>query len=245
MRIIQITDLHLAASGEDAGGVDTWRNIDLVLEEITKLKSDLIVFTGDFCYDLPREETYVKLAERLKYISTPMRFIGGNHDTEEMVFMLRQMLGQDKYQKAEQYPNGDFLYLNSIEARLPEHEYELLEEMCRVKPEKPLIIFTHYPPVKIGMPFMDRKHPFAEAERMQGILSQSSRPVKIFCGHYHNESSYLTEKYEIYCTPSTCYQMDDQGDEFVFMSYDAGYRVINLNPGSIRTTVRYISRPWP
>ncbi len=242
MRIIQISDMHLPAENEDARGIDTWKNLEDVMREAALRKPDLIVFTGDVCYDEPRESIYKKFAEKLEAIPFPLRFIAGNHDDPEMIVQLRQMRNEEKFYPKEEYDKATVLYLNSYNAQLPASEYDLLEKECFVETGKPLLIFTHYPPVKMGVPTMDSRYPFEESDKIVEILEKSRRQVHIFCGHYHNERILTANKFTIYCAPSTFFQIDEKSDDFQVMSTEVGYRIIDLGEKDIRIFTRYLDR---
>lgn len=242
MRIIQITDLHLPAAGEDSAGIDSWKNLDLILKEAATYTPDLLVFTGDFCLNQSHAVIFQKFAERLNNLDMSMRFIPGNHDAPEHLqkFVIEKR-GESNFYPREQRENYTFLYLNSSNAHLPEEEYEVLKKACAVDSRIPLLVFMHHPPVKIGVPHMDRKYAFAEAEKFKNAVSKAKRPVHIFCGHYHNQRTVFCENFIIHSSPSTSFQVEDRTEGYAVMGYEAGMRVIDLFHSELRTFIRYIS----
>lgn len=243
MRIIQITDLHLPSSHEDARGVDTWKNLDLILPLAESYQPDLLVFTGDICYDEPEQETYMRFSEHIKNIDVHMRFIAGNHDTAQAIKKLIKSREETDYYPLETYENCEILYLESSDAHLSEDEYALLKKLAHERDRKPLIIFMHHPPCEIGVPHMDENHAFAEAEKFKKILSDSSRPIHIFCGHYHNGRSIFKKDFTVHCTPSLFFQIDEKQKEFKILTYNIALRVIDIEDAAITTYVRHLERP--
>ncbi len=245
MRIIQISDMHLPTRDEDSRGVDTWKNLDLALDMAMSYNPDLIVFSGDICFADPATEIYESLEEKIADIDIPLRFIDGNHDSQGLIKNMIARRGESAFYPAEKLKSCSLLYLNSGNAHLSTQEYDVLERFAGLRVNAPLLVFMHHPPIKIGVPMMDSRYPFAEAEKIQRVLRETERPVHIFCGHYHNERSVYTREYSIHCTPSLYMQIDERKEEFKVLTYDIGIRIIELEAGKMTTYVRYLHRPSP
>ena len=65
MRILQITDLHIGGVHEDTFGVDVRKNFDTILEKARKSAPDLIVITGDLCFETGNKEIYYWIHSKL------------------------------------------------------------------------------------------------------------------------------------------------------------------------------------
>lgn len=239
MRIVQITDLHLPAEDENARGVDTWKNLDRILSMTEEYSPDLVVFTGDICYDIPQNSIYDKFKSVIADLRWSLRFIAGNHDTQSAIDNIIKERNEENIYPCEKTKSCDIIYLNSPNAVLDSKSYELLSAKSQRKTTSPLLIFIHHPPVKLGVPYMDEKHAFAEAEKIKETLKNSPRTPYIFCGHYHNERSLHRRDYNIYCTPSIYIQIDDKYKDFHPLTDDIALRVIDVNEEGIKTFVRY------
>ena len=241
MKIIQLTDLHIPAEGEDSHGVDVRRNFRLLLEKIPAEHADLLVISGDLCIYEGNTSTYEWIREQLRNLAIPQIFLSGNHDDP---VLLAETLGSSNdlhngelFGRHEIYGHA-LLFLDSSPGQMSDTQYNWLQSQL-ASPDHPRLIFIHHPPVEAGLPFMDINHPFREQGKLQSILQEAVNPLYIFCGHYHTECTIQQKEFSVYITPSCYFQIDRNFKEFQVESRRIGFRWIEWDGQVLRTAVRY------
>ena len=71
MKIAQLTDLHIGLEGQDTYNVDVRDNFLQILGEVVYAEPDLIVLTGDLCFDQGLKEIYVWIKDKLDNTNIP------------------------------------------------------------------------------------------------------------------------------------------------------------------------------
>ncbi|WP_104401204.1 phosphodiesterase [Vibrio penaeicida] len=198
-RIIQITDLHLAAQPSKVSGV---LNTHEIFENaVQKIKNDLpmlgkidaALVTGDISDkgDLSSYEAFKSIIDQLKL---PYLLIPGNHDKREP---LRQCFEHHQYLPRTGelnwvHPLADFTIIG-LDSTIPncgggELTQKTLSFLCNaleLEADKPILIALHHPPFLSGIQFMDNIR-LNNSESFARILEQSKQDIRIVCGHLHN-----------------------------------------------------------
>lgn len=242
MKLIQITDLHVGKIGDDSYGVDVRQNFLDVLEAVKAEKPDRIVISGDLCLHDGEPEVYEWLKEHLDKAGFPYDIISGNHDDATQIaecFGLNEFLTDGQLFFKKNYDSQTFLFLDTTDYTLPKTQLIWLEKELKNLDEE-LIIFIHHPPVKSGVPFMDNKYFLQNMDAVQEVLFKYLHPVHLFCGHYHVDKVIKKKNLTVYITPAVYFQIDDRTTDFNIDHYRIGFREINLDSGTIITTVRYL-----
>jgi Icc protein len=102
-----------------------------------------------------------------------------------------------------------------------------------------VLLFMHYPPVRLPIAHMERNYALAGREKVSRVMEESQARLYIFCGHYHNELSQERRGYSVFLTPSTYFQIDPMDEEFSIEHHRPGWRFIDRIDGYITTGVRY------
>ncbi len=242
MKIVQITDLHIAEEGEDTHGVDVRQNFQNTLNLVRSLSPELIVLTGDLCFDTGNEHIYQWVRSHLDFLQIPYTAIGGNHDLSPMlakVFKLEHLLvGKELYYRRE--INGrPVLFLETSTGIMSANQLDWLEhELANLQED--VVVFMHHPPITGGVPFMDNKYALRNMEAVQSILFNFPHHLTIFCGHYHVEKTLCIRNLTVHITPSTYFQIDAHADGFKVDHYQIACREINLrDDGVVESMVIY------
>lgn len=242
MRIIQVSDIHIAREGIDTFGVDVRANFVHLLEHIRTLEFDLLAITGDYCFREPRTEIYAWVAEQLKSIRQPIYHIGGNHDhlsyLHEAFQLTLPMHDHELYYRIE-YQGKELLFLDSAVGKMSEGQFKWLEDHLNTA-TGPIILFTHYPPYPMGVPHMDEKYAFQQSGQFDALVQSCAYPVYVFCGHYHGERTVHRGNVHVHIVPSCFFQIDPRTVEFHIEHYRIGFRTIDVLPDQIRTWVNYL-----
>jgi Icc protein len=241
MRIIQLTDLHLGREGDDSHGVDVRKNFLNLLEKIPAYDADELIITGDLCLNKGDATVYKWIYEQLEPLGLPVRVISGNHDESSLLakaFGLKPFLRRKELFYLRTETPVPIFYLDTAKGRVSKQQLSWLEEEIP-KCIDPIILFMHHPPLLAGVPYMDRKYALKNREDLQQILLTHSDLIHIYCGHYHVEKLLSYYNLLVHITPSTYFQMNQFQEDFAIDHHRIGFRVIDLLPNQIRSTVVY------
>ena len=243
MKIIQITDIHIANEGDDTFGVDVRENFVDVLIKAKTSAPDLVVLSGDICYDKGDLEIYKWVKAQLDSIGIPYAVIGGNHDDSMMiakVFLIEQLRTcSELYFKLTPVDDPIF-FLETSKGIVSNGQLEWLErELSQIKQDT--VIFMHHPPVKAGVPHMDINYPLQNMAAVQEVFFNFPHHISVFCGHYHVERVLCKRNLTVHITPSTYFQMDWHAERFSVDHFRPGYREIGIrSDGAVDSTVVYL-----
>ena len=241
MKIIQITDLHIDKENEFPFEIDIRKNFKRILRAVRQAKVDHLVVSGDLCYDVGDPKIYAWIKEQLDLSLIPYDIIGGNHDDTVMMaesFGLQHLLTEDEMFFAKKIGKATCIFLDSAKGFHSEIQLKWLKRQLTNGNES-IIIFTHHPPVKAGVPFMDNKHALKNIPDIQKVFSEYRGFLNIFCGHYHVEKSIQLNNILVQITPSCIYQLDQNAEDFKVDHHSIAYRLIDTSGSSIKTSVKY------
>ena len=240
MRIIQLTDLHLPPLGSATQlGIDCRRNFLDMLPRAVALKPDLIVLSGDLCYDVPDMDTFIWVREKMDALNLPYAVIAGNHDDSTLLGTAFDLTVQQKEVYFLRHTGlQPVLFLDTALATISDVQLAWLKDQMAVL-EGPVVIFMHHPPVLTGMPFMDNNWPFRRSEDLMAVLTQHSAPVYVFCGHNHTERVIHAGNVTAHITPSTYYQLDSENPQPAVEHTRIALRKIDLENSRLYTAVQY------
>ncbi len=196
MLIAHISDLHIAANGENAyGEVSTAKNLALCVDHINQLQPavDLVLVTGDITYAGLQGEAELA-AELLEKLTAPYYIIPGNHDVRTV---LRSAFERRRC------PVGDGDFINYVVDGFPLSFIALdttipgepggeicveraawLSEQLDKTAGRPTLLFIHHPPVKCGVLETDEDG-FVGADLLGNVVEKYSNIERILCGHIH------------------------------------------------------------
>ena len=240
MRIVQLTDLHLPPADTNTElGLDTRRNFLDLLPRAAALHPDLLVLSGDLCYDVGNEATYTWVKEKMDALGLPYAVIAGNHDDSGQ---LGSAFGLPVRQKevyfTKQVDQQSILFLDSAVATISDAQLSWLETQMAVL-QGPVLLFMHHPPFPVGMPFMDSTWPFHRSADLMAVLTRYPAPVYVFCGHYHTERVAYAGNVSVHITPSLYFQLDPELAQPAIEHTRIALRVIDFKEDRLSTFVQY------
>lgn len=242
MRIIQITDIHIPAKGEETYGIDVHQNFLDSLQKAKSLEPDHLVISGDLCNIDGDRETYEWVKARLELVDIPYSLLVGNHDDGGLmseVFGLSHLMVNGELFYKYFFGNQSCLFLDTGRHLLSEQQLEWLANELRVL-QGDVLIFMHHPPLFGGVPFMDNKYALQNRTAVQKILFNHINNIHIFCGHYHVDKVLHQNNVTVYITPSTYFQIDQHSEEFKVDHKRIGLREIVIEDGYMSTAVHYV-----
>lgn len=192
MKLVQLTDIHLAGPGVLVGGRDPRANLDRALEQVRRLHADaaLMVLTGDLC-EHPEIQTYRWLAERLDGFPVPVALTLGNHDDRSAFLSVFPDAadGLGYAQSVHPLPIGraivlDTLVQGALGGRLGPDRLGWLEARLAEQPD-PAWIFMHHNPIPCGLPPLDAIM-LEDHDAFATLVGRyRDRIAHIFHGHCH------------------------------------------------------------
>ncbi len=242
MKIIQITDLHIGQENEETMKVDVRGNFHHMLKKIKEADLDLLVISGDLCFDRPHADIYQWIKIQLDKYEIPFLAIPGNHDESKLLAKSLKMDGLLKNGELyflKKWGNWTCLFLDSAIGKMSNKQYLFIEKSL-AEATGHCLIFIHHPTAKAGVHFMDNKYAFQEMEKIQNAFSKYKGTLNIFCGHFHVDKIVQFQNQNIFITPSCYVQIDANSTSFKVDHYRIGYREIKLLEDRILTGVFYV-----
>lgn len=198
MKLIWLTDPHLAKPGEPLYGLDPEARLKACLDDIAANHADaeLCVITGDLTH-WGDEETYALLRDLLERLPMPVQLLLGNHDARETfrrVFPETPVDAQGFVQSVRETLAGRLVFLDTHEPGTHAGSYcerrrAWLEARLEEAPEAPFFLFMHHPPFKTGMPALDAIA-LMQRRRFEALLApHRARLRHLFFGHLHRPVS--------------------------------------------------------
>lgn len=229
MKIIQLTDLHLAEAGVHPYQIDVRGNFIRALDTVVAHGFDLLVISGDICYDVGQAPTYQWVKAELGARNIPYAIIPGNHDDTAMMvdcFGLQHAVQDTQLFYTIIGDAGECLiFLDSSSQSVSDLQLDFLRQQLRTH-QQPVCLFIHHPPLPMGVPFMDGKHALRQPQPLLDALVAHPYPITVFSGHYHGEKSVRWRNVDVHITPSCFYQIDWKLADFAVDHTRIAYRHI-------------------
>lgn len=242
MKIIQITDLHVAREGVETHGIDTRQNCLDILQKTKTLAPDYVVVSGDLCNMVGEMEVYEWVKKHLDALEIPYYLLVGNHDDGPMMercFDLQSDFTNGELFYHQQWNGQDFIFLDTGKYILSQQQLDWLsQQLAGISND--VVIFMHHPPMNGGTPFMDNLHALKNMEAVQDVLFQHPYPITVFCGHYHVEKTMRMNNVLVQITPSTYFQIDQHEADFKVDHSKIALREIVVEGGYMSTAVHYL-----
>jgi Icc protein len=194
--IAQISDCHIRDQGGSfARLVDTTETLRRVVDHLVGLDPapDVILATGDLTDDGTASQ-YATLLDVLTPIADRLLPIPGNHD-ECPLFrgafadVLPGNLADDHCSYVvEDHPVRLVGLDNSIpgrhDGRFDPVRERWLDDVLAADPDRPTLVFTHFPPFETGLRFMDDAG-LLDSDRLRAVIERNPQVRLLVTGHLH------------------------------------------------------------
>jgi len=212
--IAQISDCHIR-DHDDAFArlADTTETLRRVVDHLVGLDPapDVILATGDLTDD-GTESQYATLLEVLAPIADRLLPIPGNHDEcplfrKAFADLIPGDLADDHCSYVvEGHPVRLVGLDNSIpgrhDGRFDAVRESWLSDVLAEEPERPTLVFTHFPPFETGLRFMDDAG-LLDADRLRAVIKRSPQVRLLVTGHLHRPIQTVIGSTLVSTCPST------------------------------------------
>ncbi len=206
--------------------MDARKNWVAVLADIKARDIRELVFGGDIGESAANADFFASLAS----FGPNLRVVLGNHDTFAEVsrhFHRASTIAGNELCYAEDDGALKFLFLDSSRGEISEGQLGWLEKQLKV--EKPVVIFMHHRVLAVPS-VVDRLYPLKGRERVAQVLrgAGQSKPVNLFCGHYHFADARTEGNIKQFVSPAASFQLNKEAAEFETSPAHFGYRIITI-----------------
>ena len=244
MRIFQITDLHIGGAGEKPFDVDVRANFLRILETLKSHNFDLLVISGDLCYQDGEAAIYRWIRQELEQSGLPYCIIPGNHDDDQLLIEHFGLPASycDSFFFHLPTPAPPTVFLNSGKGHVAPAQTKQLEAYLKGI-AGPVCLFMHHPPLPMGVPYMDQNHAMRECDDLLDVLTKHPYPISIFTGHYHVDKSLRWKNLDIHITPSCFFQINWRKEQFEVDHHNCAFRWIDWDGEYLRHGLLYLETP--
>jgi Icc protein len=238
MRILQVTDTHLAADPRTRlKDFDTDQSFRAVLEAVrrTEPSADLMVLTGDLVHD-GSAEGYRRLDRYLRDLGLPCFCIPGNHDDPAT---MRSVLagGFARFEEAIIARNWHLVFLDSHvpggeHGTLGPQRLQGLGEQLHGSSAGHVLLFVHHQPVPVGSPWIDSIG-LTDATELWRVVARFPRVRGAVFGHVHQAFEDQRGSVRLMGTPSTCMQFRPRRERMEIDRLGPGFRSLDLHPDGL------------
>ncbi len=246
LRIVQLTDPHLLAPGEELMGLDVGARFEAALKLALRLRPDALFLTGDFCAQEPVQLVYHRLRKRLDGLGVPYYLTPGNHDDRAMLRNAFPLPGSGDagINYVVHLKGRSFLFLDSSPGYVDTAQLDWLAHELVAHPQAAIVL--HHPPVPLGIRFMDTKHPLQETDRLLELLTADGRRRRVFCGHYHANRLVSHKNLDVLLCPPTSFFINPSAPDFELDPHAPGCQLMEwTEAGDFRYTVYTASGKIP
>jgi Icc protein len=228
-KIAYITDIHLDEKFPIDQGVNTRKNWETILNDLSSKNIDEIIFGGDI-----GEKTANKwFFESLQSYSLAITL--GNHDYYNEVIKHYNLGVIEKQTELYYSQERDYykcIFLDSSSGSISPEQFDWFKE--ELVTTKNIALFIHHPILSIDAE-VDKQFALKERNKIKIELLNLENDVSIFCGHYHFEDERSNGNIRQYITPASSYQVEKIPNEIKVNNDTFGYRTIELNKKEINT----------
>lgn len=225
-----ITDMHLDETFPKTVGVDAYKNLQIVLQDLKKHDVDTIIIGGDIGESNVVAPFINQLHDYNVYI------ILGNHDryadTAEFIDNIKNE-GKDELFYHVELENHQLIFMDSSSEKVSDVQLQWLDQQLIT--DKIILLFIHHPVLAVNTA-IDRLYPLKNREIVRSRIQHLSKTITIFCGHYHMaENTKFNSNIIQYITPAVSYQVKKNDSIIKTTNTFFGYRIIRLGGVALQT----------
>ncbi|SDY89797.1 Calcineurin-like phosphoesterase [Micromonospora pattaloongensis] len=214
MLVAHLSDPHIttgALAAEPASGLHRALCRVLALDP----RPDCVVITGDLV-EHARPDEYAVLCEVIGRFPLPLHLVTGNHDGRES---LLDAFGDTPLLPATEcayyavdHPGATIVALDSLQpgdaaGHLGAEQLGWLDETLARRPDVPVFVCLHHPPIPVGIPFLDAIR-LTDGDELAKVVARHPQVVRVLAGHLHRPVTAGFAGSTLTVAPSTYRQSD-------------------------------------
>jgi 3',5'-cyclic-AMP phosphodiesterase len=237
MKIIHVSDVHFVPPGQRLLGFDPEARLREVVASVNldHPDADLCVISGDLT-DRGDVESYAFLRDALHNLTVPCRLMLGNHDRRAAfakVFPEHIHSADGFVQTYHRGDEADLLLLDTLDEADPasgllcEARLGWTGRALEAARERPVVVFAHHPPFRIGMPWFDGMLLRNGCDLMT-LLAQHSQVAHLAFGHVHLDMSGIYRGLSFSATRGTAHKIafSQTREEAVYVDAGPSYDIL-------------------
>ena len=207
-KLIQISDCHIDDQPM-VMGVDSQRNLQLVVQRIKEIESDGVLISGDLTHQ-GTLNSYQTLKEILRPIKQPIFVIGGNHDQADNL----EKSFKERLFKSFKLTNWEIINIDSVQAKkthglVTQSALLELDQACLNSDAAHIMIVLHHPIVPMNSNWDDALS-LTNPQDLFQILDKHSKIRLVTFGHAHEAAEFSHLGIKILSCPSTALQFNQE-----------------------------------
>lgn len=222
MLVAQISDCHLrgadSTKGPWTGIVDSSATLAAVVEHLNGLDPgpDVVLVTGDLTDDGTPEEL-ARFREVVEPLVAPLVVLPGNHEhapafREAFADLLPDDLPEGHCSHVvEGHPvrlvGIDTTKVGFHDACFDDDRAVWLDSTLAADPDRPTLVFTHFPPFAVGLDYMDTSG-LAGRGRFEAVIAAHPQVALVVAGHLHRPIHTIFGGAPASVCPSTAFQLE-------------------------------------
>ena len=203
-----------------------------------------VFVTGDLIQD-DSEAAYGRFRDLLLPLNLRIHCVPGNHDIRDL---MKAVCVRPPFSYCAREEVGRWLLIgldscvrDDAGGRLPDEEFERLEEAVQQSAARHAAVFLHHPPVPMGSKWLDTVG-LKNGDEFLKRLRVLSKIRLVAFGHVHQDYDDDYEGIRIIATPSTCRQFKPGSEDFEVDENPPAYRRLTLNTdGSIDNELIWVN----
>ena len=250
--LVQISDIHLTASGPLLPGINPRDNLvkALRLLDTAGIRPDVFLLTGDLaddgegaCYD----DLAGLLAQAASRSGASVIYVPGNHD--ERGTFHRHLLGGSGGGPVNQTHWRDGLRIIALDSTIPGQSHGVLDDQTlgylrtelRTAAPDGTVLALHHPPIPSPIQPM-AQIALRNPERLRDAIAGSDVRI-VLCGHNHHEALGTLGPVPVWVCPAIAYRADITSTQTFQRAPDIALSRIDLSDDGPTVTVIAVPAP--
>jgi 3',5'-cyclic AMP phosphodiesterase CpdA len=243
MKFIHLSDTHIQKKDFQLYGLDPYLQLELAIKSINKTHKDasFVVITGDLTED-GEVKSYRKLKKIIKKSKVEVILLMGNHDNRENFLKVFKdsPINEGYIQECRIFNDKAFIFLDTLvygthSGDMDNSQFEWLDKQLKKHTLKDTFIFMHHPPIKSGIPIMDKMR-FKSHKKLKSLINLNPQIKYLFFGHIHRIISGVWSGIPYFGIRGTNHQLSlkySTTHQYTTNEEKAAYGIINIDEQDI------------
>lgn len=232
MKLIHLSDIHLADEGKSIWGVNPKERLDYTINKISQIKDvDAIIISGDLSND-GSAWSYEYIDYCFAKLNIPTYCCVGNHDSKDQMISILSFI---KVEPITFIDDWKIVFVDSTikgkgKGYVDEKELSFLKKEISEYSEN-IIVVLHHPPLPSGG--WCNKKVLINHDEVREMLTASKNVRLILYGHIHSFTQEEINGVIYHSTSSTYYAYNKDLQQYVKADGEEGFSIITIKEGSV------------